>query len=126
MRRAYNQGVIPLRVRAELALHAVNGLAYLHEMHVVHFDLKPDNLLLDGPLILGGYAGAHPVPMLKVADFGLSKHKWSNYVSGVKDLRCCSFSPCDALHMCLQRLLIILSFPGDRVSGHVMCPGSED
>lgn len=90
VRRSYNQGVIPLRVRAELALHAVNGLAYLHEMHVVHFDLKPDNLLLDGPLILGGY-GAHPVPTLKVADFGLSKHKWSNYVSGVKDLRC-SFS----------------------------------
>lgn len=76
--------MIPLRTRAELALHAVNGLAYLHEMNVVHFDLKPDNLLLDGPLLLApGYA----VPALKVADFGLSKHKWNSYVSGVRDLR---------------------------------------
>lgn len=42
--------VIPLRRRAELALGAVNGMAYLHELRIVHFDLKPDNLLLDGDL----------------------------------------------------------------------------
>lgn len=67
-------------MRAELALNAVNGMAYLHEMKIVHFDLKPDNLLLDGPIILGQPDVS--APALKVADFGLSKHKWSAYVSG--------------------------------------------
>lgn len=41
--------LLPLRVRCELALGAANGLAYLHELRIVHFDLKPDNLLLDAP-----------------------------------------------------------------------------
>jgi serine/threonine protein kinase len=44
--------VLPLRVRCELALGAANGLAYLHELRIVHFDLKPDNLLLDAPLAI--------------------------------------------------------------------------
>lgn len=77
-------GWLNLRCRAEMAWSAVNGLAYLHEMGVVHFDLKPDNLLLDGKM--HDYMGN--VPSLKVADFGLSKHKWGKeFVSGVRDLR---------------------------------------
>eukprot|EP00873_Tetraselmis_striata_P014748 jgi/Tetstr1/435012/TSEL_023983.t1 len=71
--------VIPLRRRAELALGAVNGMAYLHELRIVHFDLKPDNLLVDGDL--------YTATNVKVADFGLSKHKYTSYVSGCKDLR---------------------------------------
>lgn len=78
------EGWLNLRCRAEMALSAVNGLAYLHEMGVVHFDLKPDNLLLDGKM--HDYMGN--LPSLKVADFGLSKHKWGKeFVSGVRDLR---------------------------------------
>ncbi|KAK9850775.1 hypothetical protein WJX84_002454, partial [Apatococcus fuscideae] len=73
---------LSLAQRAELALNMATGLAYLHELQIVHFDLKSDNLLLDGPLNLDSQ-----LPLLKVADFGLSKQKWSVYVTGVRDLR---------------------------------------
>ena len=157
--------LLPLRVRCELALGAANGLAYLHELRIVHFDLKPDNLLLDAPLavvraaagsggeelpahragspgadVCGGDSSSRAggaacgstassqdqvslragsgtaatsspnmgrrnssgpgvtsssgllesseLPVVKVADFGLSKHKLnSSYVSSCRDLR---------------------------------------
>ncbi|GLC52329.1 hypothetical protein PLESTB_000617000 [Pleodorina starrii] len=77
--RSLNGRRLSLRQRAMIALQAALGMAYLHEQSpaVVHFDLKPDNLLVDGE-------GDSMV--IKVADFGLSKHKLSNYVS-CRDLR---------------------------------------
>lgn len=69
---------LSLKERCQLALYAANGMAYLHEKRVVHFDLKPDNLLVDGD-------GDNVT--VKVADFGLSKHKWNSFVSSCRDLR---------------------------------------
>ena len=44
-------------------------------MNIVHFDLKSANLLLDGPLHPPFLTDSWSIPLVKVADFGLSKHK---------------------------------------------------
>lgn len=64
--------------RLVLALDAAKGLEYLHSKHVVHFDLKPANMLL-------GYRDKRPV--CKIADFGLAREKRATYISGVSSQR---------------------------------------
>jgi serine/threonine protein kinase len=49
-----------------VARDAARGMLYLHDSHVIHRDLKSQNLLLDRPVENG-------CPILKVADFGLSR-----------------------------------------------------
>ncbi|HRI54830.1 MAG TPA: serine/threonine-protein kinase, partial [Pseudomonadota bacterium] len=62
------QGRLPLRPALELWVQAVRGVAAAHKKHVIHRDLKPDNLFLahreqdDGPL-----------EQLKVLDFGIAQ-----------------------------------------------------
>lgn len=70
---------LSLRDRCRIALQAALGMSYLHDQSpaVIHFDLKPDNLLVDGE---------GEDTFIKVADFGLSKHKFNNYVT-CHDLR---------------------------------------
>lgn len=70
---------LTLKERCQVAVQASRGMAYLHAQNpaVIHFDLKPDNLLVDGE---------GDTLNVKVADFGLSKHKFSSFVS-CKELR---------------------------------------
>ncbi|HEY6558826.1 MAG TPA: protein kinase [Polyangiaceae bacterium] len=59
------QGPLPVDMAVDLALQLCEALAEAHAMHIVHRDIKPQNLfLIEGP------AGT---PMLKVLDFGVSK-----------------------------------------------------
>jgi serine/threonine protein kinase len=76
--RAHPRRRLSLRQRAELALGAVKGLAFLHDRNIVHFDVKPENLLLEhtnmSPEICwNGRPLDWEMPTVKVADFGLSK-----------------------------------------------------
>ncbi|XP_067910774.1 receptor-interacting serine/threonine-protein kinase 1 [Heterodontus francisci] len=57
---------IPLSVKGRVILEVIEGMAYLHEMHIVHKDLKPENILVD--------ADYH----IKIADLGVAIFKtWS-------------------------------------------------
>lgn len=69
-------------------------MQYLHQLGLVHKGLKPENLLLDAsPAVITAAAAAEEdsdpnfeVPRLKIADFGLSKHKSGDFVSHCADL----------------------------------------
>mmetsp|Transcript_53411 Transcript_53411/g.95847 ORF Transcript_53411/g.95847 Transcript_53411/m.95847 type:complete len:483 (+) Transcript_53411:39-1487(+) len=52
--------------KARLIYEALEGVAYMHGLNLIHSDLKPDNILLSGKC--GGSVVCHS----KVADFGLS------------------------------------------------------
>ncbi len=54
-------GALPVRKAVEIAVHIAHGLAAAHDKHLVHRDLKPDNVFLleDG--------------QVKILDFGLAR-----------------------------------------------------
>ena len=60
-----SQGPLSVDAAVALALQACEALAEAHSKHIVHRDVKPENLF-----IAKGPGGAH---LLKVLDFGISK-----------------------------------------------------
>ena len=59
IRKEYN-AKIPNGIIWSLFLQCMSGLKYIHSKNIIHRDIKPDNLLLSGNLIL------------KITDFGIS------------------------------------------------------
>lgn len=60
-------GPQPLDVKYQLLLDAVSGLEALQRLHIVHGDVKPDNIL-----IYKDTAGSDNVPLCaKISDFGV-------------------------------------------------------
>ncbi len=52
-----------------LLLQALSVLSYVHREGIIHFDVKPQNLVLVGEL------GAAAAPLLKLTDFGFAKQQ---------------------------------------------------
>ncbi|MEO8168404.1 MAG: protein kinase, partial [bacterium] len=52
-----------------LLLQALSVLSYVHREGIIHFDIKPQNL------VLVGEQGASAVPLLKLTDFGFAKQQ---------------------------------------------------
>lgn len=66
LRRRSWRSCLSLQDLRSVARHIARGVAYLHAMRIIHRDLKSQNLLLDRPVEDG-------CPVIKVADFGLSR-----------------------------------------------------
>jgi serine/threonine-protein kinase len=59
------KGPLPIQEAVAFALQACEALAEAHAKHIVHRDVKPENLFLT--------QGPDATPLLKVLDFGISK-----------------------------------------------------
>jgi hypothetical protein len=67
-------GPLDERVASRITRQVLEGLAYLHERHIIHRDIKPRNLMLAEPL----EAKARDAPLVKIADFGTAADMRTN------------------------------------------------
>lgn len=72
--RVKERGPMEVGPAVRLMLHALDGLGHAHEKGFVHRDVKPSNLLLDGP---------KDRRVVKVADFGLARAYNEYHISGL-------------------------------------------
>ncbi|CAD7702606.1 unnamed protein product [Ostreobium quekettii] len=64
-------GKIPIKLILKFALDIASGLEHLHKCSVIHYDLKPANILVGNKL-----------EVAKISDFGISKVKTGSYITG--------------------------------------------
>jgi len=62
-------GKLPPRVAVDIVIQAANGIAFAHDIGIVHRDVKPENLMLVSQRDDDG----NPRDVVKVCDFGLAK-----------------------------------------------------
>lgn len=69
------EGKIPLETFYQITLQTLEGLAAAHRRHILHLDIKPANLMLQG----------YPEPdfTVKILDFGLAR--LSDEISGLRE-----------------------------------------
>ena len=69
---------LKLSRKVKYVFEILNGLHYLHQLQYIHFDMKPDNILIKNGVC-------------KIADFGFTKLK--HYCIGNDDVGCNIYSP---------------------------------
>lgn len=62
-------GKLPPKNAVDLVIQAANGIAFAHDIGIIHRDVKPENLMLVGSRDDDG----NPKDLVKVCDFGLAK-----------------------------------------------------
>ena len=88
---------LKLSRKVKYIFEILNGLHYLHQLQYIHFDMKPDNILIKNGVC-------------KIADFGFTKLK--HYCIGNDDVGCNIYSPSFILHSSQYV--------------DILCPGSND
>ena len=68
-----NKTLLPYVVAIDVMLQIGSGMWYLHDMHVAHLDLKPDNVLLSSMTIDGAKDTSPCHCNVKLIDYGTSK-----------------------------------------------------
>ena len=68
-----NKRLLPYVVAIDVMLQIGSGMWYLHDMHVAHLDLKPDNVLLSSMTIDGAKDTSPYHCNVKLIDYGTSK-----------------------------------------------------
>lgn len=66
---------IPLGLRCRLALQVSQALGYLHGRHVIHFDVKPEQILVhftSPPISLGSHEDRNASDLLDCDECGVS------------------------------------------------------
>lgn len=88
---------------ARLLLSCLQGLTVLHSLGLIHFDIKPDNLLYKlecTEVRRGPYLELDDVePKVKVGDAGLFKLKLQTFATGEQAARCQQLVVIEALHV---------------------------